>query len=225
MRRKGAVGPGRRVYLTLAPTQHRLLEEFATEAGRAPATLAADFLVSILDAALTDAGDVDREQVQATIRTLRGEPTYSTTTPRWRRPIDAILLDAHWWRTWYPELCALLGPARTTPATDFDLLEFLFPAIPGPRGDITWRSMDYPATAESRRRGEASRPLRPIWERVIRHVVVALTALEQAQDPSLLITVESQIRHGWLETLLSLVGEAAPGDRTSKPRLPQNRLV
>jgi hypothetical protein len=62
---------------------------------------------------------------------------------------------------------------------------------------------------------------------VIRHVVVALTALEQAQDPSLLISIQNQIRHGWLESLLSLVGEATPGVRRASTvgHLPQKPLV
>jgi hypothetical protein len=51
-----------------------------------------------------------------------------------------------------------------------------------------------------------------------------MTALEEARKASLLISVEDQIRHGWLSTLLSLVGEAPPGNSAS-PRLPLKPLV
>src|SRR5712691_4887815 len=152
-RRKGATGPGHRVYLTLTGTQYRLLEDFANEAGSAPATLGAEILTSILDSAVTMEGDTDREQIQATILALRGDPTYPANVPRWKRPLDAILLDAAWWRAWYPDLCALLGPdprPASLGAADgsFDLLDYLFPAVAGPRGSISWRSMDYPLAAE-----------------------------------------------------------------------------
>src|SRR5437016_3822856 len=99
-------GPTHRVYLTLTQLQHRLLEEFAGEAGRAPATLAAEFLTSILDAALTDEGDINHEQVAATIAALRGDATYPANVHRWKRPLDALLLDRAWWNAWYPDLCA-----------------------------------------------------------------------------------------------------------------------
>jgi hypothetical protein len=235
-----SLGPTHRVYLTLTKMQHRTLEEFAAEASRPPATFAAELLVSVLDSAITEDGDIDRAQIEATIRTLKGDRTYPANVTRWKRPIEAILSDRFWWNAWYPDLCALLGRDAKLrqpssfgagdggPVTDregyFDLLEFLFRALPGPREPITWRSMDYPAAAEAQLRGEGSQPFRPVWERVIRHVVVALVALEETQNPSLLISVEDQIRHGWLSTLLTLVGEAPPG-REALPRLPKKRLV
>jgi hypothetical protein len=95
-------------------------------------------LTSILDAALTEDGDIDMRRVQATINALRGDPTFPANIPRWRRPLDAILLDT----AWYPELCSLLGRDKyrlgysrdrvTNREGYFDLLECLFPALEGP---------------------------------------------------------------------------------------------
>jgi hypothetical protein len=227
-------GPTHRVYLTLTEMQHRLLTEFASAGGRAPATFASEVLTSILDSALTEDGDIDQRQVEATINALRGDPTFPANIPRWRRPLDAILLDTAWWSAWYPELCSLLGRDKNRLGYSrdrvanregyFDLLEFLFPALEGPRGRLTWRSTDYPIAAEAQRRGEGGAPLRPIWERVIRHVVLAMTGLEEAKNPSLAMAVEDQIRHGWLSTLLSLVGEASPG-KDALPHTPTERLI
>jgi hypothetical protein len=66
-----------------------------------------------------------------------------------------------------------------------------------------------------------SAPLRPIWDRVIRHVALAMTGLEEAKNPSLAMAMEDQIRHGWLSTLLSLVGEGPPV-KTPSPTRPQS---
>ena len=88
---------------------------------------------------------------------------------------------------------ALMAKRVTNREGYFDLLEFLFPALEGPRGRLTWRSTDYPIAAEAQRRGEGGAPLRPIWERVIRHVVLAMTGLEEAKNPSLAMAVEGTI--------------------------------
>jgi hypothetical protein len=231
--------PSHRVYLTLDQAQHDLLEAFAAELARPPATLAAQFLTRVLEAGVDAEGRISREQIESTIRTLRGEPSFPANVPRWRQPLSAILADRDWWATWYSELCKLLsrdnktrelsssGAGDNGPVLDsegyFDLLEFLFPTVAGPRGTVSWRSQSYHATVEGRHQDEGGRPLKPAWEAVIRHVVVAMTALEEAKNASLLISVEDQIRHGWLSTLLSLVGEAPPGG--SAPRLPKKRLA
>ena len=62
-----------------------------------------------------------------------------------------------------------------------------------------------------------------VWEACVRHVAVALNALEETESGSALIILEDQIRHSWLSTLLNLVGEASPGGKP--PRIPQKRLV
>jgi hypothetical protein len=240
MPRTNKTTPRHRVYLTLEQAQHDLLEAFAAELGRPPATLAGQFLTRVLEAGVDAEGRISRDQIEATIRTLRGEPTYPANVPRWRQPLPVILAERDWWATWYPELCKLLsrhtsrrklsstGVGDGGPVLDsdgyFDLLEFLFPALRGPRGTVTWRSPNYPTTAERSHQDDGGRPLKPAWESVIRHVVVAMTALEEARNASLLISVEDQIRHGWLSTLLCLVGEAPPGSSAS-PRLPMQPLV
>lgn len=232
--------PRHRVYLTLEQAQNNLLEAFASELGRPPATLAGQFLTRVLEAGVDAEGRISRDQIEATMRTLRGEPAYPANVPRWRQPLPAILAERDWWATWYPEFCKLLsrdisdrelsstGVGERGPVLDsegyFDLLEFLFPTLRGPRRAVTWRSPNYPTTAEGRYQDEGGRPLKPAWESVIRHVVLAMTALEEARKASLLISVEDQIRHGWLSTLLSLVGEAPPGNSAS-PRLPLKPLV
>jgi hypothetical protein len=232
--------PTHRVYLTLGEDEHDLLEAFAAERAKPTATVAGELLSKVLGASTDSEGRISREQVEAIIHTLRGEPVYPANVPRWRLPLDSILAERSWWATWYPELCKLLsrdtklrapsyhGAGDNGPVLDrdgyFDLLEFLFPTVAGPRGAVTWRALDYATKGDRGHSDEDSRSLRSAWEAVIRHVVVAMTGLETAKDASLLISVEEQIRHGWLSTLLSLVGEAPPGHEAS-PRLPKKRLA
>jgi hypothetical protein len=54
----------------------------------------------------------------------------------------------------------------------------------------------------------------------VRHVAVALNALEETESGSALII--HQLQRSWLGTLLNLVGETSPGGKP--PRLPQKRL-
>ncbi|MBJ7599759.1 hypothetical protein [Candidatus Nephthysia bennettiae] len=227
-------GETHRVYLTLSKAEHSLLEAFARELARPPATVAGQILTAVLGQSHDEDQPIERHRVEAVVQALRGERAYDPkTTPLWRQPIELILAQRTWWDRCYPDLCKLLnrppvsGPASQAPPLDregyADLLEFLFPSIASPQGGATtWRSLNYPAVGQARNRHEGDRPLAATWAAVIRHVAVALAALEEVESPAALVLVEDQLRHGWLGTLLTLIGEGAPSD---PPRLPLKPVV
>ena len=230
--------PIHRVNLTLDQAQFELLRAFAKELGKPPATLAGQIVLDVLGAAEQKPdGRFDPEAVAARIRALRGETPgqqASVKLPIWRWPLELLLGQRQWWNDWYPQLCQLLGrrmeaEGRSGGVYDragySDVMEFLFPTIAGPNGATSWRSPLYPGVAEARRlpEDEGVRPLAEAWEACVRHVAVALNALEETESGSALIILQDQIRHSWLSTLLNLVGEASPGGRP--PRLPQKRIV
>src|SRR2546428_9058022 len=227
-----------RVNLTLDQAQFELLQAFAKELGKPPATLAGRVILDVLGAAeRTPDGRFNPAAVAARIRALRGEAQGKqppVKLPIWRWPLDLLLGQRQWWNDWYPQLCQLLGrkleaDGRRAGIYDragyADVMEFLFPTIAGPNGSSSWRSPLYPGVAEARRHpeDEGVRPLAEVWEACVRHVAVALNALEETESGSALILLEDQIRHSWLSTLLNLVGAASPGGKT--PPLPQNRLL
>ncbi len=233
--------PTCRVSLSLDEADHDLLQAWALEAGKHEATLAAQVVIEVLRAAADDRGQLNIQLIESALAALRGDQVHPPVDQaRWRWPLDVLLADRKLWG-WYPELCALMGrrlqlprPSRmgagdNTPVLDregyADLLEFLFPAVATTGGVVTWRSTDYPAAVEAARgpQAEDSLPFRPTWERVIRHVVKALDALERSQsggagDPQQAMIIEDQLTHGWLVILKNLVGEGHPA------ALPEKRL-
>ncbi len=235
-------GETHRVYLTLTKPLHESLEAFAAQMARPSATVAAQILSEVLARSGKDGAPIDRQDVAAVIRALRGERTFEPEgEPRWTWPMDALLAEAGWWGRWYPELCRLLGRRLEDSSARLgerqqvidqhgyaDVLEFLCPTLAARSGGTTtWRSVLWPAVAEARRKNEAAQPLAPLWEAAVRHVALALSLLEDATigekgSASALVLVQSQIRHDWLSTLLSLVGEAEP---PGSPRLPTQRLL
>jgi AAA domain/TrwC relaxase len=153
--------------------------------------------------------------------------------PRWRWPLDALLADRQWWEEWLPSLGELLsrdaaqdrgyGDADTPLAVDgrgfADLLDHLFPTMEDEtHQQVRWHSSGYGHCAlrawQSARatRSLQGRPVRAeVWGPVIRHVAVALTALQTtSQTPNDAYThlrVEAELRGEWLRTLRSILGE------------------
>ena len=92
-----------------------------------------------------------------------------------------------------------------------DLLTFLFPTV----GNISWRSTGYSdaaaADAEIGHEGLPSSVRPHVWEPVLRHVALALCALENAAedngDPQLRMEAEARITGSWLNMLRTLVGD------------------
>jgi hypothetical protein len=230
--------PARRLYLTLDEEDVLLLEAYAHEVGRQPARAAGDLFRQWLRPARTADGRIDKHQVEAALRAMRGEDRVAQPTdPRWEWPVEAILADRQWWDRWLPDLDELLGRpkaqqgrgplgTREAPVVDrrgyLDLLEFLFPAVAASRGAaVSWRSPQYAEAAERAAAGEDAASIRHTWESVIRHVTRALCALERAattDDPLVGILTQDHIAGPWLRTLRVLVGEAAPD-------LPRKRLA
>jgi hypothetical protein len=99
-----------------------------------------------------------------------------------------------------------------------NVLSFLFPSV----GDVSWRSPAYPAVAASAGTQGANEgprpPVRPYaWEPVLRHVSVALCALEQAAkgdgNPQLHLDAVDRITNSWLRVLKHLVGQGPADDK------------
>lgn len=195
--------------------------------------------------------DEERGRVAALRRQLAaaaGRDRTEQRVPRWEWPLDVLLDDAGWWDRWLPRLYELLGrrlvaaeppgrlpaygqrQAEQQPVLDergySDLLSFLFPPIAVAGEAITWRSLDYPRTAEREHAGERSSltatARAQVWEPVVRHVAEALSALESTGepggDPYLRLRTEAEIVGPWARILRHLVGE-------EEPELPRRRLV
>ncbi len=154
--------------------------------------------------------------------------------PRWEWAIEDILADSDWWAIWLPRLYELLGrqfagyALGQQEARDergyIDLLAFLFPAVEAEAGVLTtWNSRAYPHHARSREQSEhrdsrtidmpRGGPRWAVWEAAIRHVVVALAALEvcavPGADPLLRIRTVDELGGPWLRTLRRLTGQEA----------------
>jgi hypothetical protein len=169
---------------------------------------------------LRDALAETRRELAALRRT---RPADLQRMPRWAWPLDLLLDDADWWKSWLPRLYELLGSevgnfaGRHREGMDdrgyVDLVSFLFP----PRGGVTWRSPDYGALAS-----DQSAPALHIggpttagaWDAVVRHVALALAALEaieqQDADPFHAMRVRSEITGTWVGVLRHLLGESSP---------------
>jgi hypothetical protein len=148
--------------------------------------------------------------------------------------------DAEWWNAWLPRLYELLGrdarSGETRPVDDrgyVDLTAYLFPPIDG----VTWRSLMWPvaATADAARnrtekRSQAATVSEPgdgrarVWEPVIRHVAVALAALEATARPGTdayrALQAQTEITGPWVSVLRRVPGsqDNRPADKTGGSR-------
>src|SRR5262249_56631170 len=97
-----------------------------------------------------------------------------------------------------------------------DLMSYMFPPIDGDGREVTWRCAHYPkaaAVAARKHTHEGVLPsIRPhVWEPVLRHVALALCALEHSgragTDPQLRLDAEERITGSWVRTLRHVVGD------------------
>jgi hypothetical protein len=162
------------------------------------------------------------------------EPTHANhTRARWEWPIEDLLLDDAWWDRWLPRLYELLGrdlrdsgPEWATglghalPVVDSrgygDLMSYLFPPVEDNGRELTWRSIDYPQAAAVAARQQPHEGVLPsirphVWEPALRHVALALCALEHSAragtDPQLRLDANERITGSWVRTLCNVVGD------------------
>jgi hypothetical protein len=145
---------------------------------------------------------------------------------RWKWPVEDLLADTAWWDRWLPDLYELLGRDLRGEPDEWggpgepiidgrgygDLLTYLFPPV----GDVTWRSADYPRMASEQAHQGAHHGTSPsvraqVWEPVLRHVAIALRALEETSgagtDPQFHLEAEARITGSWVLVLGNLVGQ------------------
>ena len=164
------------------------------------------------------------------------DPLAATKVPRWEWPLEDLLADREWWATWLPRLSELLGREVRPyglPGVDgldqrgyVDLIAMLFPPV-HQNGHIVaeWNSLAYPnqVIRGSQRDQSRQQPQGPagsvtraaVWEPILRHVTVALCAIEETSvpgaDPVLRIRLQDELAISWLRTLRRLTG-AEPAD-------------
>jgi hypothetical protein len=143
-----------------------------------------------------------------------------------------LLADMGWWDRWLPRLNELLGRGlcrepqyggrpgfamgHPEPVVDnrgySDVLTFFFPTV----GDISWRSPGYPhavaaAGADSAHEGCRATARPEVWDPVLRHVALALCALESTAqsgtDLQLRLEVEARLTGSWVQVLNNLIGK------------------
>jgi hypothetical protein len=161
------------------------------------------------------------------VRRSRTTPADLRKTPRWAWPLDCLLADQGWWQTWLPRLYQLFGseaPGRGAASEDtgyVDLLGYLFPPI----GGTSWCPPEYAAlagpTAPAPGHGLPSGPGRArSWEPVVRHVALALAALEATEDPDAdayhAMRVQAEITGPWVSVLRHLLGRS-PAELSELP--------
>jgi hypothetical protein len=170
----------------------------------------------------------------------------SARLPRMRWPLEALLTDRPWWDEWLPRLGELLGrnleydrargdrqgKAIVDDRGFADLMGYLFPELKDEQGRPTrWHSPDYSRCArrawDNARAGSylRQRPVRAeVWEPVVRHVALALSALETtSQDASEAyahLRVEAEIRGEWMRILGVMLGEGVSQRPPHVPREP-----
>lgn len=233
----------RRYHLTLETAEADLLDAYAEEQAKPPATVAARLLATELRRVTSGAGDELAEATRqleqmrtanvALRRRLRDAGVDGELEiPRWEQPLSGLLHDREWWTTWLPRLYQLLGRQphlyernRVDVLDDRgypDLMSSLFPPVRDRGGRVVaeWHSPYYAdhciRDREFSRSGPGvgdggAGPARPVvWEPVLRHVAVALCALEQTAvvgaDSLFRIRVEDEITGAWLRTLRRLTG-------------------
>jgi hypothetical protein len=173
-------------------------------------------------------------------------PDLTAGLPRWRWPLTALLADREWWERWLPLLGELIGRSleydraygdrHGQPTVDdrgfADLMGYLFSDLTDERGArVPWHSPEYGGCARlawDAARSTPSLQRRPVraevWEPVIRHIALALTALETTcQTPNDAYThlrVEAEIRGEWMRTLCGMLGEDGAQHLHRLPRDP-----
>ena len=164
------------------------------------------------------------------------DPLAATKVPKWEWPLEDLLADRQWWAIWLPRLCELLGrevhPYGLPSVEELDhrgyvdLMTMLFPPV-HQNGHIVaeWNSLEYPNQLLHDSQGDKSRQQpqcaagsvtrAAVWEPILRHVAVALCAIEQTSvpgaDPVLRMRTQDELAIGWLRTLRRLTG-AEPAD-------------
>jgi hypothetical protein len=159
------------------------------------------------------------------------DPLAAAKVPRWEWPLEDLFADREWWATWLPRLCELLGrEARPygLPGVEgldhrgyVDLMTMLFPPV-HQNGHIVaeWNSLAYPTQVVRGSQRDQSRKdsqvlagsvtRAAVWEPILRHVTVALCAIEQSSvpgaDPVLRIRTQDELATSWLRTLRRLTG-------------------
>jgi hypothetical protein len=223
-------------------TAHRL-KVYAACVDRRPTTAAAELLLCGLATATGEAEEelADlrrrnqelRDQVDALRRSQLEDPDSTEGAddppkPRWEQPVEELLEDSSWWDRWLPRLYELLGRADADlqhlsedgeVATDgrgyIDLMGRLFP----PAGAVTWRSADYPRAMASDASGGPHDGLRQptrahVWESALRHVALALSALEDSgqpgASPQVRLETLARLTGTWVSALDTLTGQAPP---------------
>lgn len=236
----------RRYHLTLETVEADLLDAYADQMAKPPATVAARLLTTELRR-VTSGGDElaeatrQLEQMRTANAALRRRLNEAgidgeLDIPRWERPMSELLHDREWWTTWLPRLYQLLGRQPNLYGRNRidvldergypDLLCFLFRPVRDRGGRVLaeWHSPYYAdhATRELEATGAGpgssdtgATPARPaVWEPVVRHVAVALCALEQTAglgaEPLFRIRTEDEITGAWLRTLRWLTGSEIP---------------
>lgn len=226
-----------RYYVTLDAADADALEAAARQNDRPPTTEAGLRIVQTLHAEIDgEASALTRAELATAQRELESLRVANAALrrqlreavdpeeagpPRWEWPIEHLLGDQDWWRAWLPRLHQLLGrpeafvyTGRAQVAVDrhgyVDLMGMLFPPARETTGrEVVWSSADYALAIE--RASEPAGPLlAAVWEPVVRHVAVALSALEATAvagtRPSVRIRTEEEISGPWLETLRRLTG-------------------
>lgn len=161
----------------------------------------------------------ENEELRRRVKELRrrlaerdDQATSGSDAPRWAWPMELLLGDVEWWERWLPRLYELLGreigtyAGASNGAVDdrgyVDLLTFLFPAVDG----RSWRDPDYGRALDSVRAH--------VWEPVIRHVALALAALEASEQPGtepyVAMRSRAEIIGPWAGILRHLLGESSP---------------
>ncbi|TMC06867.1 MAG: hypothetical protein E6J41_17500 [Chloroflexi bacterium] len=184
-------------------------------------------------------------RLQAQLAQHQAAADLSARLPRWRWPLEVLLADHEWWDEWLPRLGELVGrnlqyghaydDGQSASVVDdrgfADLMGYLFPNVEHAHGaPVRWSSPEYARYARLawQTTGTASRWQRPVraevWEPVVRHVALALAALETtSQDPGDAYThlrVEAEIRGEWMRTLEVLVGDGISSRPVQLPRKP-----
>ncbi|MBO0835715.1 MAG: hypothetical protein J2P28_09370, partial [Actinobacteria bacterium] len=154
---------------------------------------------------------------------MEGREERERPEPRWEWPVEELVADSSWWDRWLPRLYELLGRADQIFDIDTevlpvdlrgysDLMSRLFPAA----GSVTWRSPEYcsavaSVAAEGVEEGHRLSVQAQVWEPVIRHVALALSALEETgqpgSSPQLRLETVTRLTGSWAQILLNLVGQ------------------
>jgi hypothetical protein len=241
MARRRNQGRAWRCNLTISEEAAGRLKTYAASVDRRPTTAAAELLLAGLAAATGEAeeelADLRRrnQELQDQVDALRRSQLEDLdaaeradddrSSPRWERPVEELLADTGWWDRWLPRLYELLGRVDSglpylngdggAPTDDrgyTDLMARLFPPVES----ITWRSPDYPRAMAGNAFGDGygARGLLTcvqVWEPVLRHVALALSALEDTgvagSSPQVRLETLARLTGSWVNVLRNMTGE------------------